>query len=127
MRKESEPLEDEGDAALLRREENASRARGELSSDLDLARGRSVEARDQPQQRGLAASRGAEDGEPLAVSEGERELVERAPRPVALGEGADVQERHVDLTKRRSESGRSGSTTVATRMSPEAAIPASWP
>jgi hypothetical protein len=56
-------------------------------ADLPLVRG--VKAGEKPQQRGLAAPRGAEEGEHLALLDGETDLADRRQGPEALGEILD--------------------------------------
>ena len=66
VRIEREHLEDEGDVAL------AGGLRADfLAVDVDLARGRQFQPGHHPQRRGLAAARGAEQHEELAVLDGE--------------------------------------------------------
>ena len=61
-----------------------------LAVEQDAPRGRRLEARDQPQERGLAAARGAEEREELAPRDRDRHGVERAdlrrPRAEALAD-----------------------------------------
>src|SRR5690606_9234464 len=52
------------------------------------------ETRDGAQERGLAAARGAEQGEEAAVGEDEADVVERLELAVALGDAAGLDDAH---------------------------------
>ena len=63
-----------------------------LPVEQHLAGGRLLEAGDHPHQRGLAAARGAEEGEELALVDDEREVVDGDEIAEALGDVAELDE-----------------------------------
>ena len=77
MREEGQSLENQGNLAVLRCNQHFARTRRRLSGDGDVSVGRRFKPRDQPQQRGLATPRMADDGEAFAPVQGEAHACER--------------------------------------------------
>jgi hypothetical protein len=86
-------LEHDPDAALLRRHLPFGRGHDRIA-DQDPPRVRTVESRDLPQHRGLAAARRPEDGDELAIRDRKRHVVERLERAVRLAKALQRQSRH---------------------------------
>ena len=85
MREEREVLKHQADAALLRRNEIA-RPRHLLAVDQHAARGWALDAGGDPEQRGLAAAGRTEQAQHLARRHVERDMVEREPLAITLGD-----------------------------------------
>src|SRR5262249_57505983 len=86
IREQRVRLKDDAEVALGRRQ------RGDVAACLlDAARRLDVESGDRPEQRGLAASRRAEEADELALDDLERDVVEGGEGAELLGEGADPQ------------------------------------
>jgi hypothetical protein len=62
--------------------------------DLDLAAGDALEPRDHVQKRGLAAARGADEDEELALLHGDIDPVQHLDGAVGLGDVVDVEKTH---------------------------------
>ena len=93
VRPERIGLENDADPPLLRR--NLSLRRGDHRvADQDSTGIRTVESGDQPQQRGLAAARRAQDRDELAVGNLQRDVRERGEVAVLLAEALEGQSRH---------------------------------
>ncbi len=71
MRIEGEELEDKGDVALRGAPEGDV-----LAVQQDTARGGQLEPGDHPERRRLAAARGAEQAEELAIADGEARILD---------------------------------------------------
>jgi hypothetical protein len=69
---------------------------GGLAADPDLAAGRKLEPRDHAQQRGLAAARGPEQDQQLAVANRQVHAVHRVDVAVTLAEPQDLDRCHRD-------------------------------
>ena len=74
-------LEDEADAPLLDREPG-----GVLAGEDHAAGVGRLEAGDDPQDRALARTRGAQEGDELAGDDLERDVLDRLEGAIALGE-----------------------------------------
>ena len=72
-------------------------ARDRLAGEVDLARGRLLEARDHPQGRRLAAARWPEERVERPAGDLEVHVVDRDDVPEALGDAADVDVRRVRI------------------------------
>src|SRR6185503_3900277 len=103
-REQAEVLEDHGDAG--------ERLGDALALDGNLARIRGDEAVDAAEERGLAAARGADEGDDLALAHLEIDLVEYLERAVTLGEPRDAD---TGVGWRHSPVGRRGPGRQATR------------
>ena len=64
-------------------------------ADVDVARGRAVEPGDHSQQSRLAAARGADQHDELAIVDAEIDVYEDARRAVVLVQLVDTQIRHM--------------------------------
>ncbi len=84
MREQRVALEDGVDRPLERRQSG-----NVLAMQQDRAFGRVFEPGDHPEQRGLAAARGAEQGEELVLADGDRHIVERTQCTRSLTEFLD--------------------------------------
>ena len=93
VREQGVVLEHDADAALLGRH-RVARPGHEAAAQRDGARVRGLEARDEAQRGGLAAARGAEQGQDLALGHPERQPVDRrgAVRPEALADPIEDQQ-----------------------------------
>ncbi len=78
MREQQEFLKHHADTALVR-----GQVRDIDAGKPDASRGRSVQSRNQPQQRALARTARPEDGDELVLGDIEAEIVQRHHRPVA--------------------------------------------
>ena len=65
-------------------------------ADADFAGARLDEAGDQPQRRGLAAARRAEQAHQLAVLDGQRYVVHHRDVAIALGQATQFNRRHAN-------------------------------
>ena len=70
-----------------------TRALDGLAADRELARGGLIQPCDQAQKRGLAATRGPEQGEEFAFVDVERKMIDRHVTAKALAQAFDAQER----------------------------------
>ena len=83
-REQVERLEDEPDPVTSQQRERLVVERGDLGvAEVDLARGRAVEAGQQVQQRRLAGSRGTHDRGELTLGQADADVVERRDGRVA--------------------------------------------
>jgi len=92
MRPQRIALEDHRHLALLGRH----RPRGgghQPVADMDLAGGRLEESGDQPQRRGLAATRGAQQADQLPVVDPQRDIVHDRQRSKPLGQATQFNRR----------------------------------
>jgi hypothetical protein len=88
-------LEDHRHVAPLGRQRMGGRG-DQLVADANLAFARFDEAGDQPQRGGLAATRGAEQANQMAVLDGERDIVHHRDIAVSLGQAAQLDGRHTN-------------------------------
>jgi hypothetical protein len=65
-----------------------------LAIDQDGARGRILQTRDHPHRGGLAAARGAEKHQKLAIRDGQVEIIDANERPPTLAHVAQNDLRH---------------------------------
>ena len=102
MREQRVVLEHRVDAAPVGRH-----ALDRLAEDADVARGRLVEAGDQPEAGGLAGARGPEHGEERALGDREVHAVDGAHLAEMAGDVLEF-DRKVDAAHRRKAGGRGG-------------------
>ena len=123
-------LEHESRPALLRREPSDVAAVDEDSSAVDLR-----EARDQPQDRALSASRRAEQDEELPLGDVERHLIDDRQIPEAFGKAVErnrhqfflsptTRPRFPKLRRKKKITNESAASTAATALA-SAILPAS--
>src|SRR3984957_14717149 len=92
MRPQRVTLEDHRHLALLGRQCHRFR-RYKPVADADLAIGGIEKARDQPQRRGLAATRGAEQADQLPVIDPQRDIIDDRERSKSFGQAAQINRR----------------------------------
>ena len=88
-------LEDHRHLALLGRQ-RARRRRHQAVADMDLAVGGLEETGDQPQRRGLAAARGAQQADQLPVVDPQRDIIDDRQRSKSLGQATQFNGRQSD-------------------------------
>jgi hypothetical protein len=104
MRPDGIALEDHADGAVIRRSvDTRARIEDAVPTDGDAPLIGALEPRDASQGRGLAAARGAEQGEELALAHDETDIIHRADLAEPLDEIVDAHRlAHASLRKRRS-------------------------
>src|SRR4051812_32610998 len=113
MREEGVILEDHPDPPFLRSHPRV-RPRHHLAGDLDRAGVGDLEARNQPEERGLAAARGAEHGHDLGLADLEIHLLHGARGAELLGHAREPHAHVAALRERRMSiaTGRRPTSTI---------------